>query len=322
MSFPIQMPHPGVKRYFDSLESTKKQRRNSEEGSTAAAPSKPLPLELWLIIASYLQGSDLKNLSKVSTDCKAAALSAKNIEQLQTAQQELRVLERLTPPFLQSSLDVLNFYNAFLSDIHDAHILQALPNLAIDPNALDRLKQILQALITQQAAFAFLNLSYKIYEQINTNSASIESLEATYARKKTHFVLQALNHLILSTKDPSASRGWAVRNAAEQGHLIIVQALLANGPLDIGNRGIAVWLAAKQGHLAVMQALLNHGEISDHNRGAAIYSAAKQGHLEVVRVLLNSGNISDDDKREAAHDAHRQGYKEIATLLGQHHRHM
>lgn len=315
MSFPIQMLDPGVKRNLDSIESTKRQRRNSEEGSLLGACSEPLPLEIWLIIASYLESSDLTNLSKVSIRCKAAALKAKNIELLEAAQQELRVLARLTPPFLQTSSSVLQFCNAFLSDIHDARILQALPHLAIDPNALNRLNQTLQALITQQATCAILNLSYKIYDQINTSSASMESLEAAYACKKAHFVLQALNHIILSTKDPIASRGWAVRNAAEQGHLIIMQALLANASLDIGNRGVAVWLAAKQGHLAVMQALLNHGQISDHNRGAAICSAAKGGHLGVVQALLENGNISDVDKKAAAQHAHRQGHKEIATLL-------
>jgi ankyrin repeat protein len=75
-------------------------------------------------------------------------------------------------------------------------------------------------------------------------------------------------------------------NAANKGHLEIVQALLANGPIMDAIRGFAVEDAANNGHLEIVQALLANGPIEDWHRSYAAKCATRNGHPEIVRELL------------------------------------
>lgn len=117
----------------------------------------------------------------------------------------------------------------------------------------------------------------------------------------------------------SDDRGEAIIRAAIQGHLAVVQALLAGGAILDNARGMAVVTAALNGHLAVVQALLASGVISNNDRGAAVKLAVLNGRLAqplaVVQALLASGAISNNDRGVAVKLAALYGRLAVVQAL-------
>jgi hypothetical protein len=98
-----------------------------------------------------------------------------------------------------------------------------------------------------------------------------------------------LVHLVSGLGEISVeSRGYAAMNAACNGHLACLRAMLASGDISAADRGDAARNAACNGHLACLRAVLMSGDISAADRGAAARNAARNGHTACEK-LLNSG---------------------------------
>ncbi|CAL1146637.1 unnamed protein product, partial [Cladocopium goreaui] len=84
-------------------------------------------------------------------------------------------------------------------------------------------------------------------------------------------------------------------NAAWEGHLEVVQVLLAAGAsveAKDSNGTRPLLIAAQEGHLEVVEALLAAGasvKAKDYNGTGPLLIAAQEGHLEVVEALLAAG---------------------------------
>jgi ankyrin repeat protein len=112
--------------------------------------------------------------------------------------------------------------------------------------------------------------------------------------------------------------------AAQNGHLPVVAALLANGAkVDAAciNGATALIIAAQEGHLPVVDALLKKGANVDaaRNDGATpLYMAAHGGHLPVVDALLKKGAKVDaarDYGATALFIAAKNGYLAVVNAL-------
>jgi ankyrin repeat protein len=114
-------------------------------------------------------------------------------------------------------------------------------------------------------------------------------------------------------------RGWAVKNAAENGRLDALKELLSKVDVVIFQYylGLAVKWAAWNGHAAVIKELLsNDALISQEDRGSAVKIAAKKGYSKVVKQLLfNDALISQKDRGWALKIAAKQGYSKIVKQL-------
>lgn len=109
----------------------------------------------------------------------------------------------------------------------------------------------------------------------------------------------------------------AVIEAANRGHLEVIQGLLANGTISIPDRGQAAINAARGGHLKVIQELLGNGAyIRDMDRGRAVIDAARGGHFEVIQELLAGGAfIGRESRGEAVVLAAGHGNLEVVRAL-------
>lgn len=109
----------------------------------------------------------------------------------------------------------------------------------------------------------------------------------------------------------------AVIEAANRGHLEVIQGLLANGTISIPDRGQAAISAARGGHLKVIQELLGNGAyIRDKDRGRAVIDAARGGHFGVIQELLAGGASIDRESRgEAVVLAAGHGHLEVVQAL-------
>lgn len=83
--------------------------------------------------------------------------------------------------------------------------------------------------------------------------------------------------------------------AAREGHLDIVQAMLAIGADVEHEQGAALRWAAHFGHLAVVAALLAAGAFVQVANNKALYAAATNRHLPVVALLLRAGACVPDE---------------------------
>ena len=109
-----------------------------------------------------------------------------------------------------------------------------------------------------------------------------------------------------------------VIEAANRGHLEVIQGLLGNGAyIREKDRGRAVIVAAIGGHLEVIQALLANGaQINKEDRGEAVVNAASFGHHEVVRALLaNRASIPRMSFDSAVVSAVAYGYHQVIQVL-------
>jgi len=94
--------------------------------------------------------------------------------------------------------------------------------------------------------------------------------------------------LLLPFIDPSAENNYAIRVASENGHLAVVNRLLADERVDpSADNNFAIRWASENGHLAVVNRLLQDERVDpsalDNN---AIQWASHNGHLAVVERLL------------------------------------
>ncbi|KAL7939062.1 hypothetical protein V8C35DRAFT_276271 [Trichoderma chlorosporum] len=109
----------------------------------------------------------------------------------------------------------------------------------------------------------------------------------------------------------------ALSLAADNGHLDIVQLLLANGADD--KDGEALSSAADNGHLDIVQLLLANGadDKSSMALGWALRRAAGSGHLDILQLLLANGAdyryMYEDD--ETLVEAVQKGFTDIVQLL-------
>ena len=96
--------------------------------------------------------------------------------------------------------------------------------------------------------------------------------------------------------------GWPpMVRAAEEGHLAIVDTLLARGANHlkgtVGDR-LPLHFAAEGGHLAVVSLLLKQPgvdpNLKDYTGQTALFKAAKNGHHKVVELLLQQHGIDPD----------------------------
>jgi ankyrin repeat protein len=96
--------------------------------------------------------------------------------------------------------------------------------------------------------------------------------------------------------DPSANNNRAIRLAAPNGHLAVVERLLQDVRVDpSADDNYAVLWASQRGHLAVVDRLLEDDRVDPSALGNnAVRSAAVYGHLAVVDRLL------EDDRVDAA----------------------
>ncbi|MBI5273481.1 MAG: ankyrin repeat domain-containing protein [Chlamydiales bacterium] len=143
----------------------------------------------------------------------------------------------------------------------------------------------------------------------------------------------------------SRSKLIALENAAKNGHLDILEALLASGDISDKDRGSAAIEAAKGGRLKIVEVLCANGSISEEDRGfivgyalrkepldgvirllgntslsqtargIAAIRAAIDGRLDALEALLASGNISDEARGRAARYAAEKGHLEIVEVL-------
>ena len=333
------------KRAAHQEDFSKRQRLESDEGSSLKRFDLLLPPEIWQIVASHLQGDSLRNFSQASLEFYGPALSEKNVCALKQALQELRVLANLNPEFQQEVNSDLEFYQDYLAFIRNRDILAAHPEFTIQPERLSQLQHLVTTLSTQQVTQEFLSLSHACYREIKRHTISFEDLEEKYLHLKNHIVAQALNHVICSANDPQFLRGCTIEIASKKGRLGIVEFLLANGTISNDDRGLAVSSAAsvgradlvrlllssgpitdrcrnltalkeaKRGNIEVMQALLSSGELTLFYRGFCVETAAEYGHLEIVRVLLASGSISDVYRNDALLAAVKGGRLAIVQAL-------
>ena len=293
MSFPIQSS-PGDKRVSYEQGPVARRRLHSEEGSNSLTSFADMPLEICALVASYLQEDDLKALAQFSSKCKTATLSEKNIQEMQLAKQELKVLNQLNPVPQIQGFSAIDTYKEFVLNILHEDTQEELPGVVIRLDALERLQQALTALATKQAADQILIESYKCYELINQNQATFENIEDIYRIKKEHLVAEAMHYIIEATMDPQSTRGQALYSAAENGHLRIVQTLLSAGPISEVDRSASIEKAADHGHLDIVEVLLtSRAFVSDQDLAAlALWQAARNGRIDQMQHLLESAAIS------------------------------
>ena len=100
--------------------------------------------------------------------------------------------------------------------------------------------------------------------------------------------------------------GPVLYNAARNGHLSVVEALLDAGADHLG----ALRTAAREGHTAIVALLLDRGADVHQENDAALWSAAREGHLETA-----DPNADSVLHMSALQSARRFGHHAVAALL-------
>jgi hypothetical protein len=113
-------------------------------------------------------------------------------------------------------------------------------------------------------------------------------------------------------------------HASEDGHLDIVEELLANGAA-VDAKGVggetSLYLSSQNGHTSIVQALLEHGAAVDEAASdgrAPLRAGATYGHEEVVRLLLDHGadvNLGANDGSAALDVAAFAGHLGVVRVL-------
>lgn len=343
MTSPVQNI-PGSKRYSDSQEQQiRRQRLDADSISRSSVECQNLPLEIWEMLALYVQDPDLNNLSRVSLSCKQAALATKNIREMDSTLQEVQTLNNLMPESPEGISSAIDFYQDFLYDISTNA-----GSISIRPDVMQRLQQTLTALSTDQASRELLKVRQECYKNIHANKTSLKKIVDRYSSKKIALTLEALEHIFPATNHPQKALGLAIKGAAEVGCSSVLDTLISNKaiaeddlnealylasnngeldavvsiiethPLNPLTLSLAIRRSACSGHLAVMRALLEKTTISADARGQALLDACCKGHIAIVIAILANGPIPRDDKEFALHVARVQKHHNLVTLLQLH----
>ena len=307
--------NPGSKREPDLQYPNKRDRLASCESLDPKKECKELPLEIWTLVASYLDKTDLKSLCLASKRCKAAALSVKNVQEMKLATQEMQEIANFDAALPEKIASTKNFYQQLIHQICRLQLAEDHDRQKMHPEKFAQLKQMLIALSTQQVREKILNLQGQCFQDISSNLLCFTCVEEKYHAKKTNVILQALNHIIAFSNNPQYTTGWIVKSAAENGILEVVQALLANQEISNPDRGCSVLAAADKGYLAIIHVLLASGDIVNEDRGQAVEFAAWNGYLEIVQTLLANGKISDVHHGWAVYFASQKGYLAVIEAL-------
>jgi ankyrin len=119
----------------------------------------------------------------------------------------------------------------------------------------------------------------------------------------------------------------ALELAAENGHLHIVQALLARS--NTQDRAFSMNMAAQNGHTSIVTTLLDEGPTHfavDSHQNTALHLAAKRGNLETLAVLLTHPQLTTlfqidaTEKRGMTplHVTAQAGHADVVDLLLEH----
>ena len=343
MTLPVQNI-PGSKRCSDSQQQpARRQRQNADSISSSSVECQTLPLEIWEMLAFYVQDPDLNNLSQVSLSCKQAALATKNIREMDLTLQEVQTLNNLTPESPEEMSSAMDLYRDFLYSVSTDP-----GSISIRADAMERLHQTLTALSTDQASRELLEVRQECYKQIHANKTSCKKIVHRYNSKKIEFILKAFDLIFPATNHPQKAIGLVLKGAAEVGCSSVLDALINNKAiaeddlhqalilasnngeldavvsiieahaLDPMTLSLAIRHAASHGHLAVMNALLAKVTISPDSRGQALLDASCKGHVHIAIALLANGPIPRDDKEFALHVAKVQKHRELVTLFQLH----
>lgn len=114
----------------------------------------------------------------------------------------------------------------------------------------------------------------------------------------------------------SAEDEYALRAAAKNGHLAIVQYLVQNGAnIHHAERFGALPLSAAEGHLPVVQFLVSQGADIHANNGHSLISAIVGGHLPVVEFFYQQGIDIFAENQYPLKIASRNGKDKIVRFL-------
>lgn len=125
---------------------------------------------------------------------------------------------------------------------------------------------------------------------------------------------QTVNNL-LRQDVPTSVLTEALRSAATNGHLKVVECLAGTGANARFNGDAAFCGAATHGHLDVVEFLLSKGAAIDAKKGAALRGAASNGHFKVVKYLLAYGADTENINESVLRAIRLQGHSGVAKLL-------
>jgi hypothetical protein len=105
--------------------------------------------------------------------------------------------------------------------------------------------------------------------------------------------IAGVEQALLDGADPSASDNSAIRCAAEDGHLAVVDRLMRDQRVDpAAGDNAAIACAACNGHHTVVERLLQDPRVDPAaGDNAVIIHAARGGHLAVVELLLRDPRV-------------------------------
>lgn len=268
-----------------------------------------LPDELWSNIASYLNKSDLKNLSQVSQFDQAIALKALIPLEETSTKNQIKALHDLHPKNTESISAPINFYKTTLLDLH------ANNQFVLSSHEKKKLKQKLTALSSDHAAKELKALSHVCFEDLTKKKVFFKDIESVFERKTHSLVAQALLEIVSSLKNPANATGTIFKNAAAKGHLEIVKAFMSSGNFTPDYTINALSAAAQHGHLNIIEFFLETTSVSSYQKTQPLTLAAKYGHLQIVKALLTGDACYSAAKGEAIHRASEGGYLEILNVL-------
>ena len=148
---------------------------------------------------------------------------------------------------------------------------------------------------------------YFIEEGINIHADDDYALR--YAAGNGH--LEVVQYLIDKGADIHAYDDWAFRYSSENGYLEVVQYLIDKGADIHAYDDDALKYAAINGYLEVVRYLIDKGANIHADNDYALRYAARNGYLEVVRYLINKGaNIHSNND-----EVFRYGTAEVVTYL-------
>ena len=128
-----------------------------------------------------------------------------------------------------------------------------------------------------------------------------------------HYMLRRVHGLFVHVDN-----GRALNVASEDGHLAIVELLLAHGA-DVHAKNqedeTALEFASENGHAAVVEVLLAHGADVHADTDRALIAASQNGNVAVVEVLLAHGADVHADDDEALRWASRNDHLAVVEVL-------